>query len=155
MLQREVSSAMKGKENAVMKFASLEISLLGANKVKDSFEKKIKELTKENEIMAQKNKALMVEKTRICNMVDEKVQEIEKIKADNNGLETKSKWNTIKLKQEMQLKVTAEQTVEKLSQEVNQLKLAEISREKEEVEVERNMLAGNSSIHWHEVIFNI
>ena len=71
-----------------------------------------------------------------------KVQEIEKIKADLNNLETKSKWNTIKLKQEMQLKVSAEQAVEKLTQEVNQLKLADISREKEEVEIERNMLAG-------------
>lgn len=142
MLHREVASAIKGKENAVMKFASLEISLLGANKVKDSFDKKIKDLTKENEILVQKNKALMVEKTRICNMVDEKVQEVERIKTDFNGLETKSKWNTIKLKQEMQLKVVAEQNVEKLIQEVNQLKLAEISREKEELEVERNMLAG-------------
>lgn len=142
MLHREVASAIKGKENAVMKFASLEISLLGANKVKDSFDKKIKDLTKENEILVQKNKALMVEKTRICNMVDEKVQEVERIKTDFNGLETKSKWNTIKLKQEMQLKVVAEQNVEKLIQEVNQLKLAEISREKEELEVERNILAG-------------
>lgn len=73
-------------------------------------------------------------------------KEVEKLKADLIGLETKFKWNNVKLKQEIEAKFTAEKRVEELTQEVSQLKMNEIAKAKEEIEVERNMLAGELKI---------
>lgn len=74
-------------------------------------------------------------------------KEVEKLKADLIGLETKFKWNNVKLKQEIEAKFTAEKRVEELTQEVSQLKMNEIAKAKEEIEVERNMLAGELKSH--------
>lgn len=94
---------------------------------------------------------------------------MEKLKYENTGLDSKLKWHLSKLKIETEARETAEKKIEELNAEVNQLKLKEINRAKEEVEVERNMLAGefSSSIsqgvgeekshmeqiwsHWHSV----
>lgn len=68
------------------------------------------------------------------------------MKADLVGMETKYKWGNVKLKQEVELKFAAEKRVEELIQEVTQLKMNEIAKAKEEVEIERNMLAGKIDI---------
>lgn len=47
-----------------------------------------------------------------------------------------------KLKLETEAREAAERKAEELAAEVNQLKLLEVNRAKEEVEIERNMMAG-------------
>lgn len=78
-----------------------------------------------------------------CHELKASQKEIEKLKYDNTGLDSKLKWHLSKLKLETEARETADKKVEELLAEINQLKLKEINRAKEEVEIERNMLAGN------------
>lgn len=132
-----------------MRFAILEKNVLDVKLSKENCEKKIKDLNREIELLNGKVKGAATEKTRICNMLDGKChelknsqKEVDRLKAEIGNLETKFKWNNLKLKQEIELKFTAEKKVEDLTHEVNQLKMNEIAKAKEEIEIERNMLAG-------------
>lgn len=62
------------------------------------------------------------------------------------GLDSKVKWHVSKLKCETELRETSEKKVEELTAEINQLKTKEMNRAKEDVEIERNMLAGTSRL---------
>lgn len=64
------------------------------------------------------------------------------MKYENTGLDSKLKWHLSKLKLETEARETSEKKIEELAAEIAQWKLKEISRAKEEVEIERNMLAG-------------
>ncbi len=77
-----------------------------------------------------------------CHELKSSQKEVEKLKYDNTGLDSKLKWNLSKLKLESEARENAEKKIEELTAEINQLKLKEINRAKEEVGVERNMLAG-------------
>jgi chromosome segregation ATPase len=154
-LKKDVEVSIREKENVVMRFAILEKNVLDVKLSKENSEKKIKDLNREIELLNGKIKGAATEKTRICNMLDAKChelktsqKEVDKLKADLSGLETKFKWNSVKLKQEIELKFTAEKKVEELTQEVNQLKMHEIAKAKEEIEIERNMLAGKLSLNF-------
>lgn len=72
-------------------------------------------------------------------------KEIERLKYDNTGLDSKLKWHLSKIKLETEAKEVAEKKIVDLTAEINQLKIKEINRVKEEVDVERNMLAGNEN----------
>lgn len=52
------------------------------------------------------------------------------------------KWSGAKIKSETEAREMSEKKIEELNNEIRDLKMAEINREKEELEVERNMLAG-------------
>lgn len=160
----------KDRENAVIRYATVEKQVLDAKNVRDSLDKKNKELQREIELLNGKIKGAAADKTRICGILDGKVgiaaassstsitvfkfqchelknsqKEVEKLKYDNTGLDSKLKWNLSKLKLESEARENAEKKIEELTTEINQLKLKEINRAKEEVEVERNMLAGEFS----------
>lgn len=76
-----------------------------------------------------------------CHELKNSQKDVEKLKQDIVGYEYKIKCHLLKLKQETELKEAAEKKIEELTIEVNQLKLNEINKAKEEIEVERNMLA--------------
>lgn len=87
-----------------------------------------------------------------CHELKSSQKEIEKLKYDNTGLDSKLKWHSSKLKIESEAREMADKKIEELSAEINQLKLKEINRAKENVEMERNMLAGKfvkSIFFWH------
>lgn len=77
-----------------------------------------------------------------CHELKASQKEIEKLKYEQTGLDSKLKWHISKLKLETEARETADKRIEELTAEVNQLKMKEINRAKEEVEIERNMLAG-------------
>lgn len=77
-----------------------------------------------------------------CHELKTSQKEIEKLKYEQTGLDSKLKWHISKLKLETEARETADKKIEELTAEVNQLKMKEINRAKEEVEIERNMLAG-------------
>ena len=81
-----------------------------------------------------------------CHELKLSQKEVEKLKYENTGLDSKLKWNFSKLKIETETRETAEKKIEELIAEINQLKFKEINRVKEEIEVERNMLAGKFRI---------
>lgn len=73
MLKREMELAVKEKENAVMRYVTVEKSVLDMKTLKETFEKKFKDAHKEMELTNGKIKMMGAEKTRICNMLDAKV----------------------------------------------------------------------------------
>lgn len=58
-----------------------------------------------------------------------------------------------KLKTEAELRETSEKKADELSAEINLLKTKEINRAKEDVEIERNMLAGKFSLSFTVFVF--
>lgn len=146
-LKREVEIITREKENAVIRYATVEKSALDAKNAKEVAEKKTRETLKEAENASTRMKIAVTEKTRVSGLFDTKCQElrlsqreIERLKGDAISLETKLKWNTTKLKTETELKIAAEKKVEELTEEINHLKLNEISRAKEEIENEKALI---------------
>lgn len=88
------------------------------------------------------------EKTRICGILDEKCheyrlsqKEVERVKYENTGLDNRLKWHIQKVKLEIEAREKAEKKIDELNEKIKELQLHEINRAKEEVEIERNMLA--------------
>lgn len=63
----------RDRENAVIRYATVEKQILDAKTVRDSFEKKAKELQREIELLNGKIKGAAGDKSRICGILDEKV----------------------------------------------------------------------------------
>lgn len=57
----------------VVKYAHSEKEVIVAHNQKDSMEKKMKELTKERDVLLEKIKSMNNDKTRVCNMLELKV----------------------------------------------------------------------------------
>lgn len=133
--QRDFS--IKEKEIMVMKYAVSEKNLLDLQGEKNRLEKKKKEALSENELLQHKLSSMMSEKSRICQMLDNKCydlkssqQEIDKLKSDISCLETKLKWTQNNLKTEMDLRKESEKKAETISvglqdatKQIEQLKL--------------------------------
>lgn len=77
-----------------------------------------------------------------CHELKASQKEIEKLKYEHTGLDSKLKWYISKVKLETEAREAADKKIEELTSEVNQLRMKEINRAKEGVEIERNMLAG-------------
>jgi hypothetical protein len=114
--------AQKEKEAMVIKYAVSEKNLLEMKHQKEQLEKKYKEQITENEIIQHKVQIMCSEKSRICQMLDNKCyeykgsqQELEQAKADLNALETKLKWSQNSLKTEIQLHKECQTKLEELN----------------------------------------
>ncbi|KAF5304350.1 hypothetical protein FQA39_LY09729 [Lamprigera yunnana] len=115
-------AAVKEKEIMVMKYAMSEKAVLDLKSTKEVTEKKLKEAQRENQILQYKVCTTFSEKSRICQMLDNKCyelkssqQESEKLKIDLNTLETKVKWLQNNLKNEMELRMDNEKKIEHLT----------------------------------------
>lgn len=73
MMKKELDLAMKEKENAVMRYVTVERSVLEAKSSQEVSEKKVKVMHKEVEVLNGKIKMMSTEKTRICGLLDSKV----------------------------------------------------------------------------------
>lgn len=132
----------------MLQYARVEKTILEAKNLGQSHEKKIKDLQREIELLNGKIKQMGNEKTRICGILDEKChefrlsqKEIEKLKYENTGLDNRLKWHIQKVKLEIEAREKGEKKIEELNDKIKELQLHEINRAKEEVEIERNMLA--------------
>jgi hypothetical protein len=65
---------MKEKENAVMRYVTVERLVLEAKGSQEVSEKKVKVMHKEVEVLNGKIKMMGTEKTRICGLLDNKVR---------------------------------------------------------------------------------
>jgi peptidoglycan hydrolase CwlO-like protein len=90
------------------------------NRAKECAEHKIKELLKDQELLQNKLRQTLGERTRICNILDDKCREItelqkemEKLKEDVKMKEIKLKWSQNKLKIEMDLQKETQQKLDK------------------------------------------
>ncbi|XP_062536355.1 uncharacterized protein LOC134205271 isoform X4 [Armigeres subalbatus] len=138
-LQKEQQTALKDKESIVMRFAIVEKNLIDLKSQLEQADKREKKMHKEFDMLNDKLKTVKDDKTRISTALDVKTQEhknslkdIEKLKIDISSLETKCKWNTVKLRQEIETKNV-------LEKELQELKNAEINTktESEDFSVEK------------------
>ncbi|KAF2896326.1 hypothetical protein ILUMI_09833 [Ignelater luminosus] len=127
MTTKHHDMAIKEKEMIVMRYAVSEKAVLDLKAGKEIAEKKHKEAVRENEILQHKVTSMGVEKSRICQMLDNKCyeykssqQELERVKADLNALETKLKWSQNNLRTEMELRKESEAKVEALSSKLQE-----------------------------------
>lgn len=139
LLQKEQQTALKDKESIVMRFAIVEKNLIDLKSQLEQADKREKKMHKEFDMLNDKLKTVKDDKTRISTALDVKTQEhknslkdIEKLKIDISSLETKCKWNTVKLRQEIETKNV-------LEKELQELKNAEINTktESEDFSVEK------------------
>lgn len=115
-------TAVKEKEVMVVKYAISEKTVLELKSAKDTAEKKLKDANRENEILQHKVSSTFSEKTRICQILDNKCyelkssqQEIEKLKGDLSTMETKMKWLQNNLRSEMELRTESAKKIENLT----------------------------------------
>lgn len=73
LTKRELEISQREKESAVMRYAIVEKKVIDANLAKDAVEKKLKEGQKEIEALNHKIRQMNAEKTRMCQIVDQKV----------------------------------------------------------------------------------
>nr|CAH7716678.1 unnamed protein product [Callosobruchus chinensis] len=121
-------AAVKEKEAMVIRYAIGEKNILIEKQHKEAAEKKLKEATKENEILQHKYQTMMSEKSRLCQMLDNKCyelrtsqQELENTKADLQALKTKLKWSQNNLKNEMDAHKESQGKVETLNSKLQEI----------------------------------
>lgn len=120
-IKLKFDGAKKEKEHAVVRYAMLEKSIIDANAIKDLSVRRLKDTQKELELAQSRIKSIAGERDKAHKEVRESIRECETLKYDLQTLETKFKWNQVKLKQEMSLKAELERRVADLNVQMNQL----------------------------------
>ncbi|XP_018402469.1 PREDICTED: coiled-coil domain-containing protein 186 isoform X2 [Cyphomyrmex costatus] len=140
-LKKECAAVNKEKENMVMRYVTSEKQLIDTQRVKDSTERKVKEVLKDQELLQNKLRQTQGERARICNILDGKCREvtdfqkeIENLKEDVKLKEIKLKWTQTKLKTEMESQKDTQQKLDKALMKINDMKeeCEQIRRETQE-----------------------
>ncbi|XP_011871078.1 PREDICTED: coiled-coil domain-containing protein 186-like isoform X2 [Vollenhovia emeryi] len=140
-LKKECAAVSKEKENMVMRYVTSEKQLIDTQRARDSTERKVKELQKDQELLQGKLRQAQGERARICNILDGKCREvsdlqkeIENLKEDVKLKEIKLKWTQTKLKTEMESQKDTQQKLDKSLMKINDMKeeCEQIRRETQE-----------------------
>ncbi|XP_070511664.1 coiled-coil domain-containing protein 186 isoform X2 [Cardiocondyla obscurior] len=140
-LKKECAAIGKEKEDMVMRYVTSEKQLIDTQRAKESTERKVKEVLKDQEILQNKLRQAQGERTRICNILDGKCREVtdlqknvESLKEDVKLKEIKLKWTQTKLKTEMESQKDTQQKLDKALMKINDMKeeCEQIRRETQE-----------------------
>ncbi|KAG7200853.1 hypothetical protein KM043_003218 [Ampulex compressa] len=139
--KKEYIAANKERENMVMKYAVGEKQLIDTQKARDNAECKIKEITREHELLQNKLRQSQGERTRICNILDGKCKEladlqreVERLREDLKMRDVKLKWTQTKLKTEMDVQKETQQKLDKAVARINEMRdeCEQVRRESQE-----------------------
>ncbi|XP_051174057.1 coiled-coil domain-containing protein 186 isoform X2 [Leptopilina boulardi] len=126
---KEFSIANKERECMVMKYAVSEKQLIDVQRARDLAERKLKEISREHELLQSKLRQSQGERSRICNILDNKCAElvelqkqIDRLKEDINMKEVKLKWTQNKLKTEIDLQKEIQQKLLIATAKINEVK---------------------------------
>ncbi|XP_050676524.1 myosin-9 isoform X2 [Leptidea sinapis] len=126
--------AQREKDAAVMKYASLECSVIEAKKAAENSMKAERAAIAEQELMVNKLKTARDEKQRICQLYDDKChelanseREVSKLKEDVREIEGRLKWTQNKLRVEMDAFKESADRADKLTQRLSELESAKDS----------------------------
>ncbi|XP_012288999.1 coiled-coil domain-containing protein 186 [Orussus abietinus] len=129
LLRKDYTAANKERESMVMKYVVSEKQLIDTQRARDSAERKVKEMTKEQELLQGKLRQIQGERTRICNILDGKCHELtdlhketERLKEEVNVRDVKLKWAQNKLKSEMDVQKETQQKLDKATLRINEMK---------------------------------
>ncbi|XP_043479593.1 coiled-coil domain-containing protein 186-like isoform X2 [Leptopilina heterotoma] len=126
---REINIANKERECMVMKYAVSEKQLIDVQRARDLAERKLKEISRDHELMQSKLRQSQGERSRICNILDNKCTElvevqkqVDRLKEDINMKDVKLKWTQNKLKTEMDLQKETQQKLGIATAKINEVK---------------------------------
>ncbi|KOX72738.1 hypothetical protein WN51_00678 [Melipona quadrifasciata] len=129
MYKKEYSAANKERESMVMKYAVSEKQLIDTQRAREFAERKVKEMTTQQEALQSRLREMQGERVRICNILTGKhrevtdlQREVEKLKEDVKMRDIKLQWTQNKLKTEMDLQKETQQKLDKATIRINEMK---------------------------------
>lgn len=127
--KKDYNIANKERESMVMKYAVSEKQLIDTQRAKEYAERKVKEMTTQQETLQNKLREMQGERTRICNILSNKhremtdlQKEVERLKEDVKMRDIKLQWTQNKLKTEMDLQKETQQKLDKAMIRINEMK---------------------------------
>ncbi|XP_021938750.1 coiled-coil domain-containing protein 186-like isoform X2 [Zootermopsis nevadensis] len=124
---KQYEASNKDKEAMVMRYAVSEKEVIYQKGERELLEKKLREVTREKDMLLGKLKGASAEKARICQMLDVKNHELsvaqktnEKLKEDLSSRDIKIKWAQNKLKTEMDAHKEVQAKQDKLVQKLQE-----------------------------------
>ncbi|CAL7937946.1 unnamed protein product [Xylocopa violacea] len=127
--KKEYNAANKERESMVMKYVVSEKQLIDTQRAKESAERKVKEMTAQQEALQSKLREMQGERSRICNILSGKHREVtdlhkevERLREDVKMRDIKLQWTQNKLKSEMDLQKETQQKLDKVTIRVNEMK---------------------------------
>ncbi|KAK9301697.1 hypothetical protein QLX08_006100 [Tetragonisca angustula] len=129
MYKKEYTAANKERESMVMKYAVGEKQLIDTQRAREFAERRVKEMTTQQEVLQSKLREMQGERARICNILTGKhrevtdlQREVEKLKEDVKMRDIKLQWTQNKLKTEMDLQKETQQKLDKATIRINEMK---------------------------------
>lgn len=119
-MKRELEQSRREKETAVVKYAMAEKNLIDLKHNNEQLTKRLKDSTKEVEGHSTRLKFVTGERERANKDLRKSAHECEALKTEITGLETKLKWNQLKIKQDVTAKAAMEAKITELQLQVNQ-----------------------------------
>ncbi|XP_076758547.1 coiled-coil domain-containing protein 186 [Xylocopa sonorina] len=127
--KKEYNAANKERESMVMKYVVSEKQLIDTQRARESAERKVKEMTAQQEALQSKLREMQGERSRICNILSGKHREVtdlhkevERLREDVKMRDIKLQWTQNKLKLEMDLQKETQQKLDKVTIRVNEMK---------------------------------
>ncbi|XP_047518506.1 coiled-coil domain-containing protein 186 isoform X3 [Pieris napi] len=131
LMSKRTEQAQREKDAAVMRYASLECSVIDAKKSAENAVKAEKAAIAEKDLLFNKLKTARDEKQRICQMYDDKCHEVSnterelaKVREEFKELEGRLKWTQSKLRVEMDAYKESTERADKLAQQLTELEAA-------------------------------
>lgn len=120
-IKRELEISRKEKELAVVNYAVAEKKLIDFKVNNDQLSKRLKDSMKETEGHSTRLKFVCGERERANRDLRKSTNELEALKIEMSTLETKLKWNQVKLKQDVQTKAAFESKITELTVQIQQM----------------------------------
>lgn len=143
-MKRELEQSRREKETAVVKYAMAEKNLIDLKHNNEQLIKRLKDATKEVEGHSTRLKFVTGERERANKDLRKSAHECEALKTEIIGLETKLKWNQVKIKQDVTAKAGMEAKIAELQLQVNQFNENQVQNmnmvRSEEKEIEAQLI---------------
>lgn len=120
-ISRDLEQSRREKETAVVKYAMVEKSLIDLRTSNEQLTRRLKDATKELDGHGSRMKFITGERERANRDLRKSANECEQLKTELVSLETKLKWNQVKIKQDAAAKTVMETRINELLLQVNQL----------------------------------
>lgn len=120
-IKREYETAKREKETAVVRYAMVEKTIIDLNTAKDLIARKLKDSTKEVELLSNRLKVVSGERDKALKEHRDSIRECESLKTELQMYESKNKYNQVRIKQEVTAKNALEVKLGEITQQLSQL----------------------------------
>lgn len=120
-VKRDFEVARKEKETAVVRYATIEKTIIDLTTAKDLALKKLKDATKETEQLQNRIKTVCSERDKSQKQHRDSIRECESLKTELQMYESKNKYSEVKIRQEIANKNTLDIKLTEMTQQFNKL----------------------------------